>query len=80
MEVLGKHHMHKLPSKFTENLSNLTQKEKIEKILQIYPRGIESIIEQAPPGENEVYIMLVLKGTEDFIRKYISKRKTSHKK
>ena len=79
MEALGKHHIHKYPSKFTENLSNLTQKEKIEKILNIYPKGIESIIEELPPGENTVYIMLVLKGSEDFIKKYISiaKRKNS---
>ena len=61
MEALGKHHIHKYPSKFTENLSNLTQKGKIEKILNIYPKGIESIIEELPPGENTVYIMLVLK-------------------
>ena len=71
MQKLGKSQVHKKPSKFTENLSNLTQKEKIEKILKIYPRGIESIIDENEPGENNVFIMLVLKGTEDFINKYI---------
>ena len=71
MQTLGKSYVHKKPSKFTENLSNLTQKEKIEKILKIYPRGIESIIDENEPGENNVFIMLVLKGTEDFINKYI---------
>ena len=61
MQTLGKSYVHKKPSKFTENLSNLTQKEKIEKILKIYPRGIESIIDENEPGENNVFIMLVLK-------------------
>ena len=46
MEALGKHHIHKYPSKFTENLSNLTQNRKnikyISKRNRKYNRRITS--------------------------------------
>lgn len=45
----------------------------IEGILSIYPQGINSIIKECETDTNHIALILVLNGTNKFVRKYMSK-------
>ena len=53
----------------------LTEREILEKIVKHYPEGIDSIISTPKPAHNNPYMMLVLRGTSNFVQKYITKAK-----
>ena len=47
----------------------------LNNIVRNYPEGIDSIISTPEPPKQSAYMMIVLRGTESFVNKYINKAK-----
>ena len=63
-----------------DSFSSEDSNELLNIIFGKYPLGIQSLITENKPREDDVYLVLIFNGTEDFIKKYIfsAKRKPSY--
>ena len=67
-------------NKSQDSLISLESNEKLKKIFGKYNLGIESLIYTNPPNKDDVFLVLIFKGTLNFVKRYIqnAKRKNTY--
>ena len=63
-----------------DSLSSEGSTDRLNQLFGKYPYGIESLIYQSGPNKEDVFLVLIFNGPEDFIKKYshTAKRKSSY--